>query len=165
MITSKGDVKIIDLGSVSSLILQDNSSAPPGSLEYTAPEYYSGKPKGIYSDLFSLAIIAYEMLTNNKPFTSQQISHSKQQLSFNAPHILNNQLPVYLSSVFDRAFSIEPKTRYQALSEFISELDPINHKFKITTQPLLYRNPLLFWKSLSIILLVINIFLIFNLST
>ena len=157
MLTMGGEIKLIDLGAVGSLILQDHSSAPPGDLEYTAPEYYYDKPRGVYSDLFSLAIVAYEMLTGTVPFSSQQISNAQKNLSFKAPHLINPNLPKWLEPIFSRAFRAEPTARYQALSEFVSDLDPDNHNADLDSEPLLTRNPILFWKLTSLLFFLSSI--------
>lgn len=73
LLTQSGAVKLIDFGSASSSILKDSTRPPNGDLHYAAPEYYTDAPKGVHSDLFSIAVIGYELLTGELPFSSQDL--------------------------------------------------------------------------------------------
>ena len=153
--------KLIDFGSTSSLIFHDNRSQPAGSLQYAAPEYFSGGKICIASDLFSFAVVMYEMLTGKLPFTARQVASAHQTIQFVAPHEHICELPVGLVHVFDRAFAVNVNNRYQSISEFVSDLNPEQYWSDIGLhQPLLLRNPLIFWKSMSAALVFIIVLLL-----
>lgn len=157
-------VKLIDFGSIGSLVFKGDSSQPPGSLDYAAPEYFSTanaqSTKGIASDLFSFAVVVYEMLTGRLPFTSQYIASESHYLRFTAPHVYNPELPIGLDDVFARAFCVNVNNRYQSISEFVADLDPVLFESQCVRQgPLIERNPVLFWKGLSGFLFLIILLL------
>lgn len=163
VLADSGEVKLIDLGSVGSLVFKETESSPPGALDYTAPEYYRDEPRGIFSDVFSLAVIAYEMFTKKTPFSGQKIATAKTELKFKPPHTIRPELPAWLTDVFEHAFSIPSRARYQTPSELHVDLDPQNHDSP-SGEPLLIRNPVLFWKSLSGVLGILVVFLLYQLS-
>ncbi|RZI75845.1 MAG: bifunctional protein-serine/threonine kinase/phosphatase, partial [Variovorax sp.] len=73
MIDRAGTVKIIDLASAHVAGLTDSAGARDalaiaGTLQYTAPEYFTGQGGSARSDLFSLGVIAYQMLTGQLPY-------------------------------------------------------------------------------------------------
>ena len=157
MITATGQIKLLDLGSVGSFILYSEAVMPVGALEYVAPEYFEGKRIGIYSDLYSLAVIAYELLTSHLPFAE---ARKKRSIAHTPIKKYRPDLPDWLEGVFIRAFAWEPQARFQALSDFCYELDEQHHLHEIRNKPLLERNPLLFWKMIALISVVLNALLL-----
>lgn len=163
LLTASGDIKLIDFGSVGSLILKDALSPPMGDLHYTAPEYYTHAPKGIYSDLFSLGVITYEMLTGQLPFEVKALASahkSGETLSFTPAKTLNPSLPYWLDEVLIRALHPDIQARYQSLGEFLSDLDPSQHEAQDRQRPLIEQNPLLVWQGISVGLFCLCLFLL-----
>jgi protein phosphatase len=163
MLTEQG-VQLIDFGSLGSLVFKGKSAQPPGSLQYAAPEYFSKSAIGIASDLFSFAVVVYEMLTGKLPFSAQQIASESRYLQFVAPHEHCSELPVGLVDVFNRAFCVNMNSRYQSISEFVADLDPVRFEKKSNIhEPLIAKNPVLFWKGLSVIFAFIIVVLFIQL--
>ncbi|RTL71432.1 MAG: hypothetical protein EKK41_09970 [Hyphomicrobiales bacterium] len=80
IIDAAGPVKIIDFGSVRIAGVAENQPSPQGSeilgtVQYTAPEYFVGARPSPKSDLFSLGVITYQMLTGRPPW-SRHRSHA-----------------------------------------------------------------------------------------
>lgn len=153
MVTASGHIKLLDFGASSSLILKENTNAPQGDLNYTAPEYYTHEPKGVYSDLFSLAMISYELLTNQLPFSHQDIANQK-KLIMPTKALQARNVPFSLQEVLMRGLHSQHDIRYQSIGEFLDALNP-EHVRQTKSVPLLERNPVLFWKGVSALLLVL----------
>lgn len=160
MIDKVGTVKIIDFGATKiagvSEITQNNEGIM-GTAQYTAPEYFLGKPGTNQSDIFSLGIITYQMLSGHLPY-GNAISKVRNQtalrrLSYTPLRNNDNHIHEWLDSAISKAVHPEPSKRYQEVSEFIHELKRPSPQFLNQKKPpLMQRNPVLFWQSTSAIL-------------
>ncbi len=170
MIDTNGTVKIIDLGSVR---VAGVSEAMPaietgdvlGTHQYSAPEYFLGRPGTVRSDFFSLGVIAYEMLTGLRPYSDpvwQATTPKAQAALFYVPATqLSPRVPEWMDFALRKAVSIDPNARYEDMSEFVADLDRPSTAFSPRAfMPLTERNPLLFWKILSLVLFLIIIWLL-----
>jgi eukaryotic-like serine/threonine-protein kinase len=174
MIDNNGIVKIIDFGSVKiagiaemTPLDQDSGENILGTLNYTAPEYHLGQRGTTKSDLFSLAVITYEMINGALPF-GQDMPEKPNALNLAKLHYIpsfhnNAMVPIWIDGALKKATSINPQFRYESLSEFLYDLSTPNPKFLSSKEsiPLLERNPLIFWKCLSAILFIINLLLMY----
>ncbi len=166
MIDSHGVVKIIDFGSTKIAGIQEiNAPIIRGELlgtqGYAAPEYFQGYPGTVQSDLYSIGVIAYEMLTGQHPYGGPLSARSLQKVSYLSSSHINPDIPVWIDGALEKAVQINPAHRYDVMSEFITDLSTPNPTLIKAGQPLLERNPIAFWRGLSIILFVINLILIY----
>lgn len=161
-----GTVKIIDFGScyvpglreIHSPIMQDNRL---GTVDYTAPEYFrKEKPTGV-ADQFSLATIAYKLLTSGQhPYGAGfKLAHDTgdfSRLKYIPASLHNPMVPAWVDASLAKALSVEPKSRYESFSEFLMDLETPNPNLQYGNpdMPLITRDPLKFWKLLSVVLLV-----------
>ena len=165
MIDRFGTVKIIDFGStrVSGLEGEQASPAerPPGTVSYTAPEYLSGSAGTNQSDIFSLGVIAYEMLTGSLPYGAGFTSQRKVDKSVLTAAInIKPDLPVWVSACLTKALEKSPRDRYAVLSEFTTDISRPNPKLlPAASVSLLERNPTAFWRGLALSLLGLSILL------
>jgi serine/threonine protein phosphatase PrpC len=162
LIDRTGTVKIIDFGSVRVAGLVE--SAPPGTVEqilgtpqFTAPEYFLGEMGSSRSDLFSLGVLTYQMLTGQLPYGAEVAKTrtvlAQQNLRYNSALADDRELPAWIDGVLRKAVHPNPSKRYQELSEFVFDLHQPNAEFMNRRYPpLLERHPVLFWKSLSLLL-------------
>lgn len=174
MIDSSGTVKIIDFGStrVAGLTEMNNPiERHPllGTAPYSAPEYFLGENGTARSDLFSLGVITYQMLTGNLPYGTQvaKCKTKAAQNRLNYHSILNNEraIPAWIDDAIKKAVHPNPFKRYEALSEFVHDLRYPNQTFLNKTHPpLIERDPVTFWKSISLILTIIVVTLLIQLS-
>ncbi len=163
MLTEDGQVKVIDFGSTQVEGLDETcaealSNIPLGDVNYIAPEYiHTGKATTL-SDLFSIAVIGYEMLTGELPFKTR----STQSIN-SARHIkwvyismtsLRPDLPEWVDLTFEKSCHPSLNQRYQAMSEFITDLYKPNTQLQHAqkAKPLIKKNPVLFWKGSAILL-------------
>jgi serine/threonine protein kinase len=164
MIDREGTVKIIDFGSVrvAGLVEVAESSETPvlGTVQYTAPEWMAGDPPTWRSDMFSLAVMTYEMLTGRLPYGAEaaRVRTPSQQhvLQYQSARSLTPSVPDWIDGALRKALHPDPLKRYDAMSELMDDLRVPNPRFLTARHaPLLERDPVLFWKGLSAILVVI----------
>lgn len=164
MIDASGTVKIIDFGSTRVAGLMEITTPLPrdhllGTAQYTAPEYFLGESGTPRSDQFSLAVIAYQMLTGELPYGAQ-VAKSRSQaaqnrLAYRSARHSEREIPAWIDDVLRKATHPNPYKRYEDISEFVHELRQPNPAFLTRTRaPLLERNPVLFWKAVSLLLAV-----------
>ncbi|MBL4821605.1 MAG: bifunctional protein-serine/threonine kinase/phosphatase [Gammaproteobacteria bacterium] len=170
MVDKSGTWKIVDFGSTKVAGIEEIDtpvyrSDLLGTKNYTAPEYLTGKAITSGSDIFSLGVITYEMLTGHLPYGEMPSNWKRKhwdQLQYIPARNYLESIPQWFDGMLKKAVTPEPLTRYQELSEFIYDLRNPNNALVCKDQrPLLERNPTVFWQGLSAVLLVINLLLIF----
>ena len=172
MIDKTGTVKIIDFGSTKVAGLMEIPSPIAqhsilGTAQYTAPEYFLGEGGTTRSDLFSLGVITYQMLSGKLPYGTQvaKTRTKAAQRKLNYSSVLNDdrEIPLWMDEAIRKAVQPNPYNRYEEISEYIFDLRHPNKTFLSKTRPpLMERNPALFWKSVSFILSVVIIIMIVN---
>ena len=174
MIDRTGTVRIIDFGSTRVAGVVEASPFDRddilGTAQYTAPEYFLGDSGTSRSDLFSLGVITYQMLTGRLPYGAQvaRTRTRKQQraLTYASVRESNADVPPWMDDALMRAVHPDPEQRYQALSEYLHDLrHPKENYNRSSFKPLVERNPLVFWKVLSLVLAGVIGFLLFKLRT
>lgn len=172
MIDDHGTVKIIDFGSTKIAGIEEistplNRQNMLGTRNYTAPEYLQGYVGNNVSDIYSLGVVAYEMLTGKLPYGKKELTPRKLRRARYIPAVRYNQdLPVWVDKALEKAVSIDRKRRYSLLSEFIHDLAHPNSAFRSSSaEPLIERNPLLVWKGAALLMFALNLYFIYLLRT
>jgi serine/threonine protein phosphatase PrpC len=171
MIDNTGTVKIIDFGATKVAGIDEITSAIEhadilGTAQFTAPEYFLGENGSTRSDLFSLAVIIYQMLAQGRLPYGVQVSQSRTKSAQNKLHyqsVLDDdrEIPAWIDHTLKKALQPDPYKRYEELSEFMFDLHHPNKEFlNKTAPPLMDQNPVLFWKSISFILVIIIVILL-----
>ncbi len=169
MIDKTGTVRIIDFGSTKVTGVIEASprldhEAILGTLQYTAPEYFSGSAGSTRSDLFSLGVITYQMLTGRLPYGAEvakaQTKSAQRKLQYAPASEINPQVPAWMDRAIRRAVHPDPAKRQEALSEFVHNLRHPDENAGERPVPLIERNPLLFWKCVSLALLGVILVLV-----
>lgn len=163
-------VKIIDFGSTKVAGVAEASPSTGqhdvlGTVQYTAPEYFLGEGGSPRSDLFSLGVITYQMLTGKLPYGADAArARTKSQvrkLRYNSALDEDREIPVWVDGALRRAVHPDPYKRYESLSEFVFDLRQPNASYlNPSLTPLIERNPLLFWKCTTAILACIIVVLL-----
>ena len=172
MIDNTGTIKIIDFGStrvagIMEISSEINRQNLLGTAQYSAPEYFLGENGTNASDIFSLGVITYQMLSGKLPYGAQvaqaKTKAAQNRLTYRSVLDDEREIPVWIDDVLKKAVHPNPYKRYQELSEFTTDLRRPNQDFLNRTRPpLLERNPALFWKSVSFLFLVIIVMLLFK---
>ncbi|MCK5664961.1 MAG: protein kinase, partial [Thiotrichaceae bacterium] len=175
MIDGDNQIKIIDFGSVKIAGIDelkkssDDQHTLLGTINYSAPEFYLGQSGGERSDLYSLAVITYELLNNALPFGQEMPEKASyrqlSQLKYISSFHLNPMVPNWMDGAIQKALSLDIKLRHEDVFEFLYDLKNPNPLFiNITATPLIERNPMLVWKSLAISSLLLNLVLFYLFS-
>lgn len=162
--------KIIDFGSAKVAgVIEATPTADHhdilGTVQYTAPEYFLGENGSPRSDMFSLGVITYQMLTGQLPYGSQIAkARTKSQfgkLRYNSALDQDRGIPAWIDGALRRAVHPDPYQRYDSLSEYLFDLRHPNPKYLgSSVTPLIERSPLLFWKCTTALLAVIIVLLL-----
>jgi serine/threonine protein kinase len=122
-------VKIIDFGLAFPRGAIDASLTE--TLPYMAPEQIEGKPVDERTDIYSLGITAFEMITGQRPFQNEDVNKSLEMASSQEipePASLRADLPEELNRIVTQASQKNPDKRYQSVSEITSDLKSLNAK-------------------------------------
>ena len=166
MIDKQGTVKIIDFGSTKIAGIQEiNSPLEHGNLlgtyDYAAPEYFQGYPGTFSSDLYSIGVICYEMLAGKLPYGGPLSAKAIKRARYTPANRINPEVPAWVDGAIEKAVQLNPKRRYDALSEFVADLSTPNASLVKESQPILERNPVAFWRALSIVLMLSNLIVLY----
>ncbi|MCZ2147391.1 MAG: protein kinase [Bryobacterales bacterium] len=126
MVTPSGKVKVADFG-VARLDSQKTATSGMvlGTPSYMAPEQISNKPLNPATDQFSLAVVAFELLTGQKPFQADSISGLLYNIVFQPPtpvRTVNPSVSPAVEVVLQKALAKEPGGRYGGCMEFVHAL-------------------------------------------
>ncbi|MBW8844443.1 MAG: protein kinase [Burkholderiales bacterium] len=161
MIDRQGTVILIDLASAHVAGLSEGLGDAralelAGTLQYTAPEYFTGEGGSPVAELFSLAVLIYQMLTGALPYGLQvpQVRGVRDlhKLQYVPLRTRRPDLPEWLDRVLRKALQPQAARRQQALSEFLHDLHAPGPEFmKRDRTPLQEQHPLLFWRGLTLV--------------
>ena len=162
MIDGTGTVKIIDFGATRVAGLEEVDSPIEqinllGAALYAAPEYFLGEAGSQRADLYSLGIIAYQMLSGGFPYGTQvpksRTRAAQKKLAYKSVLNEEREIPAWVDDAIRKAVHPDPFQRYEEISEFIYDLHHPNREFLNKTRPpLIERNPVVFWKAVSFVL-------------
>jgi serine/threonine protein kinase len=131
LISFEGDVKLTDFGIAKAATKASSTDrgALRGKLLYMSPEQAWGRSMDRRSDLFSLGIVLYEMITDQKPFlgggTEMSILEMVRQCHIEAPRKMNPRIPESLDAVVMKSLGREPEERFQDAGEMHRALDKV----------------------------------------
>jgi serine/threonine protein phosphatase PrpC len=155
-----GGLKLVDLG-VARLPAWDGDLEIqiPGTPSYMAPEQFGGERGTQASDVFALGATLYRMFAKGaypygeiEPFSTPRFRSQPKALAGYRP-----DLPGWLDTVLAKALAVNPKERYYDAIELAFDLEnglARGGQIKRPQQPFYERNPLLFWKLVSLMLLI-----------
>jgi serine/threonine protein kinase/Tfp pilus assembly protein PilF len=146
MIDKDGNAKIMDFGIARSLAEKGITGAGVmiGTPEYMSPEQVEGKDIDQRSDLYSLGVILYEMVTGRRPFegeTPLSVAHKQKYEAPEDPRKLNGQLPDSLTRVILRCLEKDKQKRYQSAEELHFELTRLEEEIPTSERAIPKRKP------------------------
>ena len=146
MIQDDGQIKITDFGIAMALnstqLTQTNSVM--GSVHYLPPEQAAGKGTTIKSDIYSMGIIFYELLTGELPFKGDSaVEIALKQMKEPLPdvHKLNNDIPQSIENIIIKSTAKNPKNRYDDAKSMHNDLLTALNDDRINEEPYVYPYP------------------------
>ena len=146
LIKENGEVKITDFGIAMALnstqLTQTNSVM--GSVHYLPPEQASGKGATIKSDIYSMGILFYELLTGKLPFKGDNaVEIALKHMKNDIPSVreINDSIPQSVENIILKATAKNPKNRYESAAEMHDDLltclneDRLNEKKYVFMYP------------------------------
>lgn len=170
MLTSDGHIKIIDFGSVKIAGIAEISTPVEriellGTKNYTAPEYLLGTDGSNRSDIFSLGVITYEMLTGHLPYgdklTRELNWRTINKIKYSSAITHNPMIPLWLDGALEKAVKTDYRQRYETFSEFLYDITHPNSNFLNRSAPVIEQNPVIIWKVIGITSLLLNLALLY----
>ena len=157
VIDGDGTVRLIDFGSVQVAGLDEmarhaaDDSAFAGTQQYSAPELRQGSPASRGTDLWSLGVIAYQLLTGALPYGPRAAAADDRaalrRLQYVPAQTFNPDIPTWVDAAIARAVAIDPAARYDELSEFLYDLSHPNPALVAPdAPPWLHRRPERVWQ-------------------
>ncbi len=131
LLSEQGDVKITDFGIARNLKgprLTDHGGIV-GTFAYVAPEYLEHGKIDVRSDIYSLGVLAYEMITGEPPYTAKNVveeMHLRLTTDPQPPMNLRKSCPKKLSDAILQALSRDPSTRFSSAKELYEVLSSIH---------------------------------------
>lgn len=158
-----GKFRLLDLGSAAELF---SVTSRAGTASYLAPERFRGGAISERTEIFAIGVTLYEALTGSYPYGEiERFQTPRFETTPKRVSKLNPAVPLWLESVVLRTLEPSTERRYQNFSEIAFDL---THPDSVASHhrkgaPLLERNPVLFYKILCFVLLVVNVWLIVRL--
>ena len=139
MLTPQGQVKIMDFGLAQ---VRDRSHLTKtgttlGTAAYMSPEQALAKETDHRTDIWSLGVVLYEMLTGRLPFggdVAAAIAYAVVNVDPEPPTALRSGLPVELDAIIGKALAKDPRERYQHVEEMAVDLRALDPELRKTTR-------------------------------
>ena len=169
MITPSNGINIIDFGSVKIAGIAEIATPVErnellGTKNYTAAEYLLGMAGDNRSDLFSIGVMVYEMMTGHLPYGDQLTREinwrTLNKITYQSAIRYNPMIPLWMDGAIEKACKLDIKQRYDTFSEFLFDLKNPNPKFTHRSVPLLERHSSVLWQALAGIFFIINLLLL-----
>jgi tRNA A-37 threonylcarbamoyl transferase component Bud32/tetratricopeptide (TPR) repeat protein len=127
LLDTRGDLHVADFGIASAAGLDPMTVTGTilGTAGYLSPEQAQGERAGPASDLYALAVVAYELLSGHRPFENDSpTAEAAAHINAPVPSIADRRknLPPELDGVFHRAMAKDPAARYGSAADFVSAL-------------------------------------------
>ena len=127
MVLKNGSVKVMDFG-IARVMSKSNTLTKEalGSVHYISPEQAKGGYTDNRSDLYSLGVVMYEMMTGRPPYDGESpVAVAIQHINGGAvmPTALNPNIPGAMEQIIMHAMALEPKDRYSSATEMLRDMD------------------------------------------
>ena len=132
LVSKSGILKITDFGiarAMATISGEEKYDVVWGSPYYFSPEQASGKPPSPATDVYSLGVIAYELMTGQLPFNAEdsaELARMHRSVQPKPPKSINSDIPDNLNQIILKALSKDPEERFSDGVKFHQELAKIN---------------------------------------
>ena len=144
MLLKDGTIKVADFGIAALENEMQESGQAVGSIHYIAPEQARGENPDARSDIYSLGIVMYEMLTGRKPYTGETIGEIAVKHMSSLPTMPSDivpDIPPELERITLKAMSCPINKRYQSADELLDDLDKFTQAQIVQEKKPEYENP------------------------
>ncbi|MEW5903622.1 MAG: protein kinase [Pseudomonadota bacterium] len=129
LLDAESKIKISDLGAAVRMDIEQTQSNV-GSPNYMSPEQVRGESLSHLTDIYSLGVVMYRLLTGHSPYSPKNLAHLYQQIMNEMPpppSSLRKDLPPQLERIVMRALQKKPEDRYSSWREFGDDLAGLGH--------------------------------------
>jgi len=140
MITPKGQIKIMDFG-LAKLAKKESHQKKmgetPGTIVYMSPEQTRGEDVDKRSDIWSLGVVLYELISGYLPFPGDSISSVRKNILYKKPVPIEkyrNDVPAKLKEMFAIFFKKEIHSRYSSCKDILSDLEKLEQIDTLKTE-------------------------------
>ena len=128
MLFTDGTIKVMDFGIAKSAKEQAYASTEQaiGTVYYISPEQARGDEVDEKSDIYSVGVMFYEMLTGRKPFDAERLAdiiNMHMNTIPTRPRAINSDIPAGLEEIILRAMEKDPENRYQTAADMIKDIE------------------------------------------
>jgi serine/threonine-protein kinase len=129
LLNGDGGAKVTDFGIARSLEVERSMTQTGtvlGTSNYIAPEQAGGKPVDAHTDVYSLGIVLYEMLTGELPFPGDNfVAVAMKHIQEPSPSVLDTRgdVPLRVAEMIDRALEKDPEQRFPTMNAFAAEVE------------------------------------------
>lgn len=132
MVTEKGQIRIMDFGlaQLADTFRLTKTGTTLGTPAYMSPEQVDGKKTDSRTDIYSLGVVLYEMVTGELPFQGENDLSIMYAILKKSPQPIKKfspKIPAKLQNVINKALEKDSALRYQTMSEFIADLQSIKN--------------------------------------
>ncbi|TFF17954.1 bifunctional protein-serine/threonine kinase/phosphatase [Jiella endophytica] len=162
MLGRDGHVTLIDFGAARVAGVEEArpfvaDTLPAGALQFAAPEQLRSEVGRVRSDVFSLGVLAYHLLTGRLPYGAalarSRTTREQRGLVYETAASEDVAVPEWVEGALKKAVAIDPGRRYAEVAEFVHDLTRPNPDFVgRERQPLAVRDPVRFWQAVSAVL-------------
>ena len=129
LLNGDGRAKVTDFGIARSLDVEHGVTQTGtilGTSNYLAPEQATGQPVDAHTDVYSLGIVLYEMITGELPFPGENfVAIAMMHIQQPSPNVLDvrGDVPLRVASMIDRALEKDPEHRFPTMGAFAAEIE------------------------------------------
>lgn len=130
LLANPDGIKISDLGAAIRLDVDQTLDGNVGSPNYMSPEQVLGQTLSHQTDIYSLGVVMYRLLTGHSPYNPKNLAHLYQQIMHETPVLptqLRNELPRQLERIVMTALNKKPEDRFATWRDFGNELAALGH--------------------------------------
>lgn len=157
-----GELRLLDFGlAYCPGLSEDQPTTLPGTPSYIAPEAFAGEAPTPQQDLYAVGVTLYFLLTGHYPYGEIEAFQRPRFGVPVSPSRYRPDLPDWIAQSLERAVAADPGQRFETAEEWLLLLEQGERRsLSVRPRPLLEREPLKVWRTLALVMLVVNLVLL-----